>query len=146
LEHRLSWEEGMDKNAIRDAYFEARGKWRGCEWPTSFGTAGLNLNGLKAAHALLLAQAMAGIEAQGWREAARWLEELELDVLVAEQDARTAVNLVVAGDLTGAVAHARQAKALEAKYRTPCVWRPFCEAVEAMAEVPISPSQVKRTR
>src|SRR4051794_4326523 len=112
----------MSTDAIRSAYLEAVGTWRGCNWPTEFGKACLDLNGLKAAQATLMAGATSGAEAAAWRAAASWLAEIEQDARNAAAEARTAAALAAAGQLRDALEHADRACALEAKYHRPLTW------------------------
>jgi hypothetical protein len=116
---------------IARAYLQATRKWCGCDWPTRFGQTALNLEGLKAAQALLLARATAGTEAADWRSAVTWLTQTEQDARQAEEEAHTALVLAEAGRLREALEHARQAVAVEAQYHARPVWQALQEAVEA---------------
>jgi hypothetical protein len=116
--------------AIEQAYLSARGRWSGCDWPTHFGKTGLNLDGLKAAQALLLARATAGQEAADWRTAVTWLTQVEQEARAAEEEARQALALAQSGRLCEALAHARQAGTIAARYHRGTVWQPFREALE----------------
>src|SRR5262249_3275194 len=84
---------------IAEAFGRAAGSWMGCDWPTAFGKTRLNLCGLKASQALLLARATAGKEAADWHAAASWLTRIERDAREAEALARQAVKLSRAGAL-----------------------------------------------
>jgi hypothetical protein len=127
---------------VRAAYLRAAGRWAGCDWPTRFGSAGLNLEGLDSRQATLLARATAGAESANWHAAARWLRQVEEDARAARQEAGQAVERAEAGQLAVALAHASQACALEAAYRAPVVWRPLTELLEAAlsADEPSGPT------
>jgi CheY-like chemotaxis protein len=108
------------------------GRWVGCDWPTRFGQLGLNLSGLKASHARLLAQATAGREAADWMAAARWLEQVEADARHAAELAETAADLALFGQLEQALGSAGAACAIEAQYRQhEPVWQPLCDVIAA---------------
>jgi CheY-like chemotaxis protein len=108
------------------------GRWVGCDWPTRFGQLGLNLNGLKASHARLLAQATAGREAADWLAAARWLEQVEADARRAAEAAEIAADLALFGQLEQALASAGAACAIEAQYsHHEPVWQPLCDVIAA---------------
>src|ERR1043166_4436913 len=49
--------------SVERAFARAAGEWTGCDWPTSFGNKGLDLNGMTSYQAILLARATAGVEA-----------------------------------------------------------------------------------
>jgi hypothetical protein len=121
----------VDVDAIQQAFTDAQGNWRGCDWSTRFGPDGIELCGLNSRWAWLMARATSGQEAVQWKEAAVWLAELETDAASAEQEARAAMDLVHAGDLANALLRARRACELERKYRTPRIWQPLCMLIEA---------------
>src|SRR5436305_13011804 len=106
----------MSDDLIRSAYLAGVGRWRGCDWPTAFGRGRLDLNGLKASQATLMARATSGAEAADWQAAARWLAEVERDVQSAAAEARVAADLAATGRLREALDHAGRACDLEAKY------------------------------
>jgi hypothetical protein len=111
------------------AFLSGVGKWTGCDWPTRFGTTGLDLNGLTAAQALLMARATAGAESADWRAAARWLDEVEADARKAEEAASRAARLAADGRLVEAAEQAKLACALEGRYREERVWRQLYDAL-----------------
>jgi hypothetical protein len=114
--------QGTLQDALREAYEQARGTWTGCDWPTSFGQTGLDLNGITSHQALLMARATAGEESSDWREAVRWLRLVETDAEAAEEAARWAVEHVARGDLPGAARSIQTACELEARYHPRPVW------------------------
>lgn len=120
---------------IRTAFEDGKGHWTGCDWRTSFGTKGLNLEGLKASQALLLARATAGQEAADWRAAYKWLSQVEHDAIEAEALASHAVTLSCGGQLEEALERARQACRLEARYHPSSRWQSLCEVIEATLAV-----------
>lgn len=109
-------------DAIRNAHQAGRFQWRGCQWPGEFGPMRLNLNGLTARQAWILANATAGTESQTWRQAAEWLESVERDATTAEAEASLAVQLAADGHLHEAERHARIACELQQKYSAKPVW------------------------
>jgi CheY-like chemotaxis protein len=109
-------------------FVQAVDRWVGCDWPTRFGQLGLELNGLKASHARLLARATAGREAADWLAAARWLEQVEADARQAAEAAGLATDLALFGQLEPALAAAWTACAVEAEYpQHEPVWQPLCD-------------------
>jgi hypothetical protein len=119
----------MSGEEIAQAFLCGNGRWTGCDWPTCFGTTGLNLCALTAKQARLMASATAGAEAAEWRAAARWLAEVEADARQAEAAATRAVRLAAEGRLTEAAAEARAACDLEGRYRPAVVWRALHQAI-----------------
>jgi hypothetical protein len=115
---------------IAARYRQGAGKWTGCDWPTDFGSAHLDLAELKAFHALLLARATGGQEAADWQAASQWLTRVEQEAQEAETEAGIALALASTGQLPEALFHARQACAIESKYHHPPIWQPLCEALE----------------
>jgi hypothetical protein len=115
---------------IEDRHRQASGKWTGCDWPTRFGITGVNLNGLWASQALLLARATSGRERSDWYAAADWLTRIEQDAREAEQEAGRAVALSRSGKLQDALARAKIACIVEAKHHASLVWQPLREAIE----------------
>ena len=134
----------MSDDAIHEAYARAAGRWTGCDWPTRFGEAELDLNGMRSDKALLMARATAGAESARWRDAARWLARVEQDARTAGEAARAAVALVGAGDLAAALEQARFACTLEAGYPHPPVWQPLRLAIEATLSDGPTPKSLTR--
>ena len=99
---------------VTRAFDQAVGTWTGCDWPTVFGPARLDLNGITAAEAETLAVETDGLpEGEHWAAAARWLDELERLAARAEREAVLAVAEAEAGARAEAVEHARTAWSLE---------------------------------
>jgi hypothetical protein len=119
---------GIDEIARRHA--AATGNWNGCDWPTVFGRARLNLQDVRAAQAILMARATAGKEAEAWWEASRWLARVEQEAQEAETEARAAAELARAGKWVEALAHARNACDIETRYHQCLVWQPLRETLE----------------
>jgi hypothetical protein len=117
---------------IDRAYDGAHGRWTGCDWPTSFGDTGLDLNGMTAHQALLMARATAGTEAADWREAVQWLRLVEADAEAAEEAAARALTAARREDLSAARWSARAACELEARYHPRPVWTSLQEVLEAL--------------
>jgi hypothetical protein len=119
----------MSQDSITQAFLNGVGRWCGCVWPTRFGATGLDLRGLTAEQALLLARATAGAEAADWHAAARWLAEVEADARRAEEAASLAARLAGEGHVAEAVKLIRAACDLEGRYRPAVVWRPLHDAI-----------------
>lgn len=117
--------------AVEWAYDRAHGTWTGCDWPTSFGDTGLDLNGMTSHQALLMSRATAGVEAADWREAVHWLRLVEADAEAAEEAARWAVECAARGDLAAARRDAQTACDLEARYHPRPVWCELSDALDA---------------
>ena len=124
--------------AVDWAFDRGRGAWTGCDWPTSFGDTGLDLNGMTSHQALLMARATAGLEAADWREAVQWLRLVETDAEAAEEAARSAVDAVARGELAAARRDAQSACDLEARYHPRLVWADLKEALESVQAPPTS--------
>jgi hypothetical protein len=112
------------------AYTEAAGSWTGCDWPTEFGQAHLNLDKLTSAGAILMARATAGGEEDAWWEASRWLAHVEQEALEAEKEARVAVHASESFQWVIALTHARNACDIEARYHTHLIWKTLRDAIE----------------
>jgi hypothetical protein len=119
------------QETLQEAYEQLRGAWSGCDWPTSFGQTGLDLNGITSHQALLMARATAGEESGDWREAVRWLRLVEADAEAAEDAARRAVELAARGDLAAARRASETACDLEARYHPRPVWSDIRDALAA---------------
>ncbi len=125
---------------IQRIYQEAVGTWVGCDWPTMFGPAGLDLKGVWAAEAETLAIEAAGTaEGEVWASAARWLHEVEARARQAEREAALAVAAANAGAWNEAVGHARKAWGLEfhtgrTLRRAPPTWQRLFRAIQAAAQ------------
>jgi hypothetical protein len=108
------------------------GRWTGCDWTTAFGPLGLNLHGLKAEQAQLVANATSGREAAVWRDAVGWLRQVEIDACEAQTHANLAVEWARLGNFELALTHAGHAFELEARYREPVVWKPLLVALQGL--------------
>lgn len=126
----ITGEHPMSTDEIEQAHCKASFQWTGCDWLTEFGTTGLNLSGLTAARALLLARATSGREREDWQAAVTWLSQVEQDAWAAERLARKALDLARDGDLKEALSCAERACTIEANYHRRLVWRPLREAIE----------------
>jgi hypothetical protein len=110
-------------------YEQLKGRWRGCDWPTRFGTAGLDLAGVTSRQAALLARATSGREAVDWHGAAEWLAKIEADAEAANQAAWQAQQEASAGHLSEALGHAQRACDLERLYHAEAVWDSLRDAI-----------------
>jgi hypothetical protein len=124
--------------AVREAYRQATGAWTGCDWTTTFGKTCLNLNGRTAAAAAAMAEKAVDPEAaRDWREAARWLYQVERSARDAEEEGAAAVEAAGKGEWREALEHAERAWALEFStgrpiwHSFPVAWQRFRRAVEA---------------
>jgi prophage DNA circulation protein len=104
-------------------------RWVGCDWPTDFGTRHLDLRGVTARQAALLARATSGQESDQWQDAARWLTKVEADAEAARQAARAASQEALAGQYGRALEHAQRACELEQAYHRRVVWQPLVDAI-----------------
>lgn len=126
-----------DLEEVIRAYEEAAGRWTGCDWPTTFGQAGLNLQGWTAAEAETRAVEAGTVEEQQlWQEAATWLEEVERCAAQAEAQAALGVAAANAGEWREAEKHALRAWALEFHTGRPLrhyppTWQRLFEAIRA---------------
>jgi hypothetical protein len=99
---------------IRVAFAQGRGTWTRCDWPTHFGNAGLNLNGLTWIEAEAMAEKIRGtVEEADWRAAASWLTTIQKRAAQAEVEASAAVDAASAGEWSAAKRHAEHAWLLE---------------------------------
>ncbi|MBI3409010.1 MAG: hypothetical protein HY040_11740 [Planctomycetes bacterium] len=124
--------------AIQQAFDEAKGTWTGCDWPTHFGSSGLDLNGWTSAKAESRVRELTEATAD-WRGAARWLALVEQHAREAESEAAKAVAAVQARYWHGALKHAQRARALEFAtgrplwHGFPLAWQRFSRIVEEAA-------------
>jgi hypothetical protein len=120
-------------------YDETTGSWSGCDWPTVFGTAHLNLNGVTATTARERADDSTEAAHQ-WREAALWLSRIERYAGRAERAAAAAVMGARTGAWEDAVCQAEMAWMMEfiagrpLRCRPAHSWRRFCRAIKRAAE------------
>jgi hypothetical protein len=137
IEHLPPSEEPIEE--VLSAYKEAVGMWTGCDWPTVFGPARLDLKDITAAEAEALAVETAGTaDGETWEAAAKWLAEVESRARQAEREGALAVAAVNAGAWEDAINHARKAWSLEfntgrpLRHPTP-TWQRLYSAVKATA-------------
>lgn len=128
----------MNLEDIRRSYSQATRRWIGCDWATSFGKAGLNLNGCTAQGAELRAHD-AREPVEDWRAAARWLTQVEQFAERAEVQAALALAAANAGDLQLALEHAEGACTLEQasgrlEAASDPVWQDLRRAVASVLE------------
>jgi hypothetical protein len=141
----LPGEPAPDVEAVAQAYREAAGTWSGCDWTTSFGRAGLDLNGWSAAGAEAWAvDTILTQESEDWSAAACWLRGVERAAAEAEAQAALAVAAANAGEWRAAVEHARKAWAFEFTTGRPLrhyppTWQGLFEAIEAAAAAHAAP-------
>jgi hypothetical protein len=125
---------------VREAFEAATGNWTGCDWPTSFGPASLDLNGWMAFEAAAMAcECATAEERKRWEAAAQWLAEVERIARKAEGEAALAVAAAGAGKWVEARRHAWRAWSLEFATGRPLrnegypAWRRLYTAVENAA-------------
>jgi len=114
---------------IQQHYEAAVGQWTGCNWQTAFGPKKLNLQGILARQASLLAEATSGEETAAWDDAERWLLQVEADAKTAAKHGENAVMLLASGHRDDAIAEADKAVALESRYRESLFWKPFRDTI-----------------
>jgi hypothetical protein len=127
-----------DLAEVTGAYEAAAGTWTGCDWPTAFGPAALDLQGWTAAEAEARAVEAAAAERKDWEAAARWLREVERRAEEAETEAELAVRAAAAGDWAQAVEHAWVAWSIEFSTgrpfrQSPPAWQRLYKAVVGAA-------------
>lgn len=110
-------------------YERIKGRWTGCDWPTRFGAEELNLAGIAARQASLLARATSGQESADWQSAAQWLTSVEADAESARQAAERAQQAATAGRLQDALAFANRAVQLEEPYHPHAHWQELRNAI-----------------
>lgn len=138
----LSLAGGTVKKQIEQAYLEATGQWRGCSWHTKFGPDELNLCDISCSQAQLMARATCGNEAESWRNASRWLREVERDARRAENAASRAAKLCWEGNFQDAATYGKKAQHLEAKYRADGVWQSFSQLIDAAASAKVASNRI----
>ncbi|MGB7346595.1 MAG: hypothetical protein WBD20_20405 [Pirellulaceae bacterium] len=106
----------FDSDAMKQLIQVAKDHWRGCDWSTQFGPRKLDLAGIRSRQASLAAKATRGDEAICWKEAVRWLTEVEQDAVHASEFADQAFAEAKNGCWTSASNLFLQAEQLEAKY------------------------------
>ena len=105
------------------------GHWVGCDWRTEFGPGLFNLQAITAEQAALLGRATAGWESFQWREAARYLAQVEADAKAARRAAELARDHAAVGQLRTALEHAHRACELERRYHANPGWEPLEAAI-----------------
>jgi hypothetical protein len=123
----------MRLDQIRQAYTQAAGRWRGCDWPKRLGPNKLNLAGLTATEAMLRAELATPEESEAWQAAADWLQDVERSAEQAEMEAALALAAANAGDLSTALVHARRAAEREGLVGRPhhdACWHCLEQAIE----------------
>lgn len=114
---------------VQRVYRATENSWNGCDWPTNFGTRGLNLGGLKSKQTRLLKEATSGAESQAWDEATIWLEQVEADARRARSAASVAVELIEQQDLAMALVRITEACELESQYHQNLAWGPLRDLI-----------------
>jgi hypothetical protein len=140
-----------DMAEVTRLYEEAAGTWGSCDWPTSFGSAGLNLEGWTADEAEARAVEAGPHDRQVWEEAARWLEEVERRAHEAEAEAVLALESAGAGRWQEAAKHAARAWSLEFATgrpfrRQPATWQGFAQVLAAAAQAHPEPGATAASR
>ncbi|MCA9149254.1 MAG: hypothetical protein KDA92_08150 [Planctomycetales bacterium] len=121
-------------NRAVQIFREQSGNWGGCDWTTQFGAMCLNLKGLTARQAKMMANATTGSESTGWQEAADWLQRVEVDAQSAELAAKRAIELLP-HDTSAALTQIRKACELERRYRDPRVWLALLEGIQDVCKL-----------
>jgi hypothetical protein len=119
-----------------DIYERLESCWGGCDWTTDFGERHLDLCGVTARHAALLARATSGQESDQWQAASGWLRQVEADAEAARQAARIASREAAAGRFETALEHARRACELERAYHPRAVWQPLEDEISQCVHHP----------
>ena len=134
--YELEGEKSLQKSLVnldevQSLFAYAEGRWTGCDWPMAMGPRQLDLQGVRANQARLLAELTPGDEATAWDEAARYLYTIERDARDAENAARRAVELFRLDSLPQSASEIERAVSLEARYRKPLVWESLRAAIVA---------------
>ena len=87
---------------------------------------------MTADQAALLGRATCGLESIQWREAARFLAQIEADARAARRAAELARDHAIAGQLHDALSHAQRACDLERRYHAVVGWEPLEAAIRQM--------------
>ncbi|HYT92053.1 MAG TPA: hypothetical protein VEL76_25280 [Gemmataceae bacterium] len=141
-------EGAVGPEEIRAAYQRATGRWRGCDWSTTFGEMGLDLNGWSAASAASMAKETIDEQLRAdWSAAAGWLGQIERAAREAETHAAAAVDAVAAGDWRRAREQAERAWALEFStgrpiwHSYPFAWQDMHRLVETACAARLQPGE-----
>lgn len=134
----------MGLEDIRRAYEKATKRWIGCDWPTRFGKAGLNLCHVTSQMAAEKAN-QPGEPRDDWLAARHWLAQIEQCADRAEMQAALALAAANAGDFAAALQHADCACAIErASGRVDAVgssvWIDFRQAIAAACRECVAPT------
>lgn len=121
----------MSNDSVKAVFEKNRQRWHGCHWDTAFGPLQLQLKGLTARQAQILANATAGEESLAWHQAARWLDHVERDAQLAESEAALAVQLALAQQFDQAMHHARRACELQREYPELHVWNALFDVIQS---------------
>lgn len=137
-----------DMEEVTHAYEEAAGTWTGCDWPTMFGSAGLDLDGWTAEEATAQAIEVDAAQRTAWEAAACGLSEVERRAAEAEKEAKRAILAASAGAWQEAAEHAQRAWSLEFSTgrpfrRQPATWQRLHEVLAAAAQA--HPEQAELT-
>lgn len=124
----------MNLDRVLEAFRDAKGRWKGCDWSTEFGPRRINLQGLTPLQARTAANATFGEEARLWRDAAGWLARVERSAEQAESRAKTAVELALQGQLLQALTYAREACDIEREFHPEPIWQRLFDAIERLME------------
>jgi len=140
-----------DMEDVTRAYEEATGTWTGCDWPTVFGSAGLNLEGWTADEATAQVMEVDESERQVWEAVACCLVEVERSAEEAEAEAKRALLAASAGAWQDAAKHARRAWSLEfatgrSFRRQRPTWQRLHEVLAAAAQAHPEPPEVPAGR
>jgi hypothetical protein len=120
-------------------YEQMAGRWNGCDWPTTFGTAALDLSGTTAA--IAAARAAADIpDSHEWHAASLWLARVERHAWEAERAAAAAMAAARADLWRDAECYAERAAMMEfitgrpLRCRPVHSWRAFHKAIQRAAQ------------
>ena len=119
---------------IEATFVELDNKWTGCDWDTEFGSAGLNLRGLTANRANVLANATSGEEANAWSDAKYWLVNVENDAAKAKSLAAEAVTQYCKQSWDVALELIERACTIESAHHTKLIWQPLRDLIALPVE------------
>ena len=137
----VPWTRSYPTKHSSGSFERLAGHWIGCDWQTEFGSGRINLQAMTAEQAALLGRATAGWESFQWREAARFLGQVEADAKAARRAAELARDHAIAGQFPIALGHAERACELERRYHRIPVgnhWKPPSDSEWSTALEPVT--------
>ncbi|MCA9265641.1 MAG: hypothetical protein KDA60_17390 [Planctomycetales bacterium] len=137
----------MSKTLIDVTFDRSKEQWESGQWWPEFGPLQLDLRGLNAKQAKLLANATAGQEAFQWTAATHWLTAVATDIQRATAAARQARDYAKHGNWDCAIAAVETACSVEATYHPVQFWDALHKAILIQSKCePVTPRPHIRDR